>query len=177
MQWAFIVPIILLAAGLITVAIFSLRQSYKIALDDISGAANELRALTRAHADLYDRTYALVFFFGNDVSEEKAEFTLPDSPTLQELFDANTQIDFEISLLNAKIDKSETLMKERGASIKSIGTELEQIDISLISLASTLNRRISWARRISSFKLSKYLLTKLDACTHEQIIFREHRDI
>ncbi len=173
MEWAFIIPTILLAALCVAVVIFSLRESYRNALREIDSAAENLREIVTKHIDVYERMYAIVFFFGNDSSADKTQFSAPEDAGMQELFDISTKVDFEISLLCEKISKSETLTKERGASVKKLYTELEEHESNLLSSASLYNEHIVAARRYSSFKLSKYLLKGLDECKREQIVFEK----
>lgn len=173
MEWAFIIPTILLAALCVAVVIFSMRESYRNTLREIDSAAENLREIVAKHIDLYERTYALVFFFGSDSSSDKTQFSLPEDADMQELFDTSVKVDFEISLLCEKISASESLMKERGASVKKLYAELEEHESSLLSSASLYNERVASAIRHSSFKLSKYLLKGLGECEREQIVFEK----
>ncbi len=173
MQWAFIIPIILLAAGSVAVIIFSLRESYRNTLKDVEQSAQEFRHLTSEHVDIYERMYALVFFFGNDLSADKTEFSIPENASLQDLFDINTQVDFELSLLSEKIAGSESLMKERSASIKKLNGEIEEHESSFMTCALLLNKRIVSARRYSSFRFSEYILKNLGKCVYKPVIFEK----
>ncbi len=173
MQWAFIISIILLAAGSVAVVILSLRESYRNTLRDIENSVEEFRSLTAEHIAIYERMYALVFFFGNDLSADKTEFSVSEDASLQELFSINMQVDFELSLLSEKISKSESLMKERGASVRKINGEIEKHESAFMTCTAFLNKQILSAKRYSSFRFSKYILKNLGKCVYKPVIFEK----
>lgn len=173
MQWAFIIPIILLAAGCVAIVVFSLRESYRLTLKEIDLTVESIRGLVCKHVDIYERAYALVFFFGGDPSADKTEFSVSENAGVQELFDISSQVDFELSLLCERISKSEALIKERGASIRNLYAELEAHESELLTSVALLNERIASAKHFSSTKLSKYILKNLGSCAHEPIVFEK----
>lgn len=173
MQWIFIIPIISLAAGSVAIIIFSLRESYRIALADVNEAAEKVRELTNEHIGIYERMYALVFFFGADISADKTEFSVPENAGMQELFDINMQVDLELSLLSEKISQSEIIMKERGATIKKIGEELENFESVFFATVAELNKRIHTARLFVAFKPTRRVFRDIGKCSQRPIVFEK----
>ncbi len=164
---------ILLAAGCVAVLIFSVRESYRNTTRDIDLTSENIRNLVLSYIDIYDRMYALVFFFGNSSSEDKAEFAIPENANMQELYDINSQIDFQISLLCEKASKSDSFMKERGTSVKKLYAEIEAHESNFFTSTALFNERVACAKHYSSFKLSKYVLKKLEPCIHKEIVFEK----
>lgn len=171
MQWLFIALIIVLTALSVLGTAYSLRQAYKLNLLRVESAASRVRALTARHIDVYEKAYALVFFFGGDLSSsiEKKEFTLKDETPLSELPLINSGVDAALSELCARIEESESIMKDRGASFRKTNAEIEELERDLLSETVSFNRHVSRARLFSSFRPFKRLLKDLGKCPYRQI--------
>lgn len=171
MQWFFIISIILLVLGCTAILVFSHREKYRLAINDITSAAEEIRNLTLSKISIYERLSALVLFYGKNISTDKKDFNIPEGAPIQDFFTANTLVDCEISILTETVLKNEALMSEKGSAIKKLCEELEKLESLLASDILIFNERVALAKRYSSHKLSKYVLTNLGDCGYNAIVF------
>ncbi len=171
MPWTLIIPSVLLAAGCMATVIFSKRESYRLLLQNIDTSAEDIIDLTRKHMDIYERLYALIFFFGNDSSVEKQKFAVSQSKDMQDVFDLNILIDLEISLLLEKAQASEKLVSERSVSLKNLTEEIEEYEKNFAPAVILFNQRIDEAQRRTRFALTKKMLGDLGPCTYASIVF------
>ncbi|MBP3332622.1 MAG: hypothetical protein J6M35_01100 [Clostridia bacterium] len=171
MPWTLIIPSLLLAAGCIAIVVFSRREGYRLLLKCIDASAGEITDLTRKHIDVYERLYALIFFFDNDSSVEKQKFPLSDSRDMQEVFELNIQIDLEVSILLEKAMASEKLTSERSVSLNNLIKELEEYEKNLAPALILYNQQIDDVKKRTRFSLSKKMLKGLGECAYSPIIF------
>lgn len=171
MQWTLIIPSVLLAAGCITIVVFSRREGYRLLLRNIDASAEEIINLTRRHIDIYERLYALIFFFDNDSSVEKQKFSLGDSRDMQEVFELNIQIDLEVSILLEKAMASEKLTSERSVSLNNLNEELGEYEKNLAPALILYNQQIDEVKKRTRFSLSKKMLKGIGECTYSSITF------
>ena len=171
MPWTLIIPSILLGAGCIATVVFSNRESYRLLLKNIDSSAEDILKLTRTHIDIYERLYALIFFFGSDLSLEKQKFEAAQSRDMQEVFDLNISIDLEISRLLEKAEANEKLVAERSVSLRNLTEELEEYEKNFAPAVTLFNKRVDEAERKTRLSLSKKILKDLGPCTYAQIVF------
>ena len=171
MSWTLIVPPVLLIAGCVAVLIFSRRQNYRLLLKNTAESVESITDLTRKHIDVYERLYGLIFFFANDLSVEKQNFTLGEDPDMQELFDLNILIDLEISILMEKATSSEKLVAERSVSLKNITEELEEYEKNYAPAIMLFNQRVGEVQKKTRSALSRKILSGIGVCTHSPIVF------
>lgn len=171
MPWALIIPSALLIVGCIAVIIFSRRENYRLLLKNTAESAEDITNLTRNHIDIYERLYALVFFFANDLSVEKEKFSVEQSCDMQELFDLNILIDLEISILLEKANASEKLIAERSVSLKNLTQELEEYEKNYAPAIMLFNQRVSDLQKKTRSTLSKKILKGIGICSYSPIVF------
>ena len=171
MSWTLIVPPVLLIAGCVAVLVFSRRQNYRLLLKNTAESVESITDLTRRHIDVYERLYGLIFFFANDLSAEKQNFTIGEDPDMQELFDLNILVDLEISILMEKATSSEKLVAERSVSLKNITEELEDYEKNYAPSIMLFNQRVGEVQKKTRNALSKKILSGIGTCTHSPIVF------
>ncbi|MBE6608299.1 MAG: hypothetical protein E7633_07070 [Ruminococcaceae bacterium] len=171
MPWTLIIPSFLLFAGCITVVVFSKREGYRLLLKKADESAEDIVNLTCSHVDIYERLYALIFFFANDLSGEKQKFAVDKSRDMQDVFDTNILVDLEISRLFEKAHASEKLIAERSVSLKNLTEELEEYEKNYAPAVVLFNQRVSDAHRRSKSAISKKILSGLGTCSYQPIVF------
>lgn len=171
MKWILFACITVLVALVALCAAFTLRESYKLTLVRTESAADRVRALAKKHIDVYEKTYALVFFFGGDLSSsiDKKEFTLSDEMPMQNIFDTARNIDLELSDLVRKIEDCESIMKDRGASVKKTLAEIEILERDFIAETVAFNKYVSRARITMSVRPLRRLLKNIGKCPYRTV--------
>lgn len=171
MQWVFIACVIVLTALVAIVAAFSLRESYRLTLVRAESAAERVRTLTQKHIDIYEKTYALIFFFGGELSSDidKKEFSISDETRMADLPAINKDVDLSLSDICQKIESCESLIKERGASFKKTVAEIEALERDLIAETASFNKYASRARLLISVRPFKRLLKDIGKCPYKPI--------
>lgn len=162
---------ILLMTALAVSAVFCLRECYKRLLERAEIYAGRVRELTKSRIDVYEKAYALVFFFGGDLSPDKVELTVKDDTPISEIPALNSSIDRALSSLICVIENSETLMKERGATVKKIGSDVAELESDMLAAIISFNKQVARARFITAFKPLRRFISDIGKCPYRQISF------
>ncbi len=169
-----IAVIVLLACACLTLSVFSQRAAYAQTLRETDACAENIINAVKKQLELYERLYALVFFFANDSSVDKQKFSLSESRNMQEVFDTYVIADSEINLLMKKVHDSPDLLAERSVSVKNITEELEKLDKDIACEVSLFNDRIESARIQYMLPFSKRLYRGLGECAYLPIVFKSN---
>ena len=171
MPWILSALVVILLAALATLSVFCLRECYKRTIERAEIYARRVRELTAARIDIYEKAYALVFFFDGDLSPDKTEFNLNDDTPMSDIPSVNSKADEALSRLVCVIEGSETLTKERGASIKKMSGDIAKLEGDMLSAIIAFNKYVARARFINAIKPLRRFLKDITKCPYRQISF------